>query len=185
MAPRACKLQNIIIEPGMIRKFLLITALLFIACDDPADVDETFVTLSEDSVSVIPGGSTFVSAIVTGSGSPPPEPQFVSRDQTIAQVNSTGMITGVAVGTTFVVASIGNARDSVRVHVTQQTGGGQPTAIPLLGTGTVTERFTAEVAAVGNVAYTTTWGFRQAQGNTIKIWNVTGNVPLLADSIVL
>jgi hypothetical protein len=169
----------------MIRKFLLITALLFVACDDPANVDETFVTLSADSVSIVPGGSTFVSAVVTGSGSPPPEPQFVSRDQTIAQVNSTGMITGVALGTTYVVASIGNARDSVRVRVTQQAGGGQPIAIPLLGTGVVTERFTAEVAAVGNVAYTTTWGFRQAQGNTIKIWNVTGNVPALADSIVL
>jgi hypothetical protein len=37
----------------------------------------------------------------------------------------------------------------------------------------------------GNVAYTTTWGSRLATGNAINIWNVTGNVPALVDSVIV
>ena len=168
----------------MTRKFLLIAAaLVLVACDgdDPTNPENPQVTLSADSVSVVLGATTSVTATVTGATQ---QAQFVSRDQNIAQVNGTGTITGVAIGTTYVVATVGSARDSVRVRVTQLSGGGTLT-IPLLGTGVVSERFTAEVAAVGNVAYTTTWGFRQARGDAIKIWNVSGNTPVLADSIII
>ena len=60
----------------------------------------------------------------------------------------------------------------------------------LLGSGVVTERYTSEVAAVGNHAYTGTWGFREVgnlgiPGNVIKVWNVSGSTPLLADSVVI
>ena len=54
-----------------------------------------------------------------------------------------------------------------------------------LGNGPVTERYTAEVWVRGNIAYTTTWGSRQATGNAIKIWDVTGNVPTLVDSVIV
>jgi len=57
--------------------------------------------------------------------------------------------------------------------------------MPVLGNGPVTERFTAEVWVQGNVAYTTTWGNRLAPGNAIKIWDVTGNVPTLVDSVIV
>jgi hypothetical protein len=57
--------------------------------------------------------------------------------------------------------------------------------LPLLGTGVVTERHTAEIAVAEPYAYTTTWGFRAAPGNAIKIWNVTGNTPVLIDSLIL
>ena len=169
----------------MTRKFLLIAAALLMACgsDDIVDPAPIQVVIGPDSVIVVTGTTTNISAQVNGSSE---QPQFVSRDQNIAQVNGSGTITGVTAGTTYVVASISNARDSVRVRVTQQPGnGGQPLSIPLLGTGTVAERWTAEVAAAGNVAYTTTWGVRQAQGNAIKVWNVTGNTPVLADSLNL
>jgi hypothetical protein len=54
-----------------------------------------------------------------------------------------------------------------------------------LGTGTVAERFTGEIFVRGNYAYTTTWGFRAAPGNAVKIWNVLGNIPLLVDSLIV
>jgi hypothetical protein len=68
-------------------------------------------------------------------------------------------------------------------------GNGEPISLPLLGTGVVNERFTAEVAASGNVAYTTTYGSRShisgLRGDVLKIWNVSANTPVLADSVKL
>jgi hypothetical protein len=61
----------------------------------------------------------------------------------------------------------------------------ESTSLTVLGNGFVAERFTAEVWVRGNVAYTTTWGYRQAGGNAIKIWDVTGNVPTLVDSVIV
>lgn len=57
--------------------------------------------------------------------------------------------------------------------------------LTVLGAGTVGERFTGEVWVRGNVAYTTTWGNRDAIGNAVKIWNVSGNVPTLVDSVIV
>ena len=57
--------------------------------------------------------------------------------------------------------------------------------LALLGHGVVAERYTGEVWVTGNVAYTTTWGNRQAPGNAIKIWDVMGDVPTLIDSVIV
>jgi hypothetical protein len=61
----------------------------------------------------------------------------------------------------------------------------QSEALAVLGQGVVSERFTGEVWARGNVAYTTTWGNRQTIGNAVKIWDVSGNVPTLVDSLIV
>ena len=58
------------------------------------------------------------------------------------------------------------------------------------GHGAVDERFTAEVWVVGNVAYTTTWGARivggvRTLGNAVKIWDVSGAIPVLIDSLIV
>jgi hypothetical protein len=57
--------------------------------------------------------------------------------------------------------------------------------LTVLGNGAVQDRFTGEVWAVGTVAYTTTWGNRGTPGNAVKIWDVSGNVPALIDSLIV
>ncbi|MFL5609256.1 MAG: LVIVD repeat-containing protein [Gemmatimonadaceae bacterium] len=57
--------------------------------------------------------------------------------------------------------------------------------LTVIGTATVADRYTAEIWVRGNVAYTTTWGFRNAPGNAVKIWDVSGSVPTLVDSLIV
>ena len=69
-------------------------------------------------------------------------------------------------------------------------GTGTPTAtvsqpFKVLGLGSDTTRWTAEVAVRGNVAYTTTWGSRVAQGNKVNIWDVSADKPTLIDSLIV
>src|SRR5262249_34420445 len=59
-----------------------------------------------------------------------------------------------------------------------------PVTIPALGAGVESLRYTGEVAGGGTIAYTTTWSFRGANaGNRINVWDVSGNVPALIDTI--
>ena len=53
------------------------------------------------------------------------------------------------------------------------------------GTGVVADRYTGEVWVRGNIAYTTTWGFRQASGNAINIWDVAGDVQTLVNTVIV
>ena len=57
--------------------------------------------------------------------------------------------------------------------------------LTVVGAGAVSERYTGEIWVQGNVAYTTTWGNRNAPGDAIKIWNVSGNAPTLVDSVIV
>jgi hypothetical protein len=57
--------------------------------------------------------------------------------------------------------------------------------LTIFGTGRVSDRYTGEIWVKGNVAYTTTWGFRSAPGNAVKIWDVLGEVPTLVDSLIV
>lgn len=61
-----------------------------------------------------------------------------------------------------------------------------PLAMTVVGRGTVSDRYTAELWARGNYAYTTSWGRRgaaQVAGNTFYVWNVSGASPVLVDSV--
>jgi hypothetical protein len=60
-----------------------------------------------------------------------------------------------------------------------------PITLPVLGHGTVSGRFTAEVAVAGTWVYSTTWGFRTAPGNALVIWDASGDEPVVKDSVVL
>ena len=68
---------------------------------------------------------------------------------------------------------------------TQITPPRQSQPLATIGEGAVTERFTAELAVRGDIAYTTTWGNRSTLGNAIKIWNVAGATPELVDSVIV
>jgi hypothetical protein len=58
--------------------------------------------------------------------------------------------------------------------------------LPVLGLGEVPERFTAELWVRGDYAYTSTWGRRGTNaGNAVKVWRVSGDVPVLLDSIIV
>ena len=57
--------------------------------------------------------------------------------------------------------------------------------LAVIGAGQVSDRYTGEIWVHGNVAYTTTWGFRSAPGNAVKIWDVSGNIPSLVDSLIV
>lgn len=64
--------------------------------------------------------------------------------------------------------------------------GPAPDTLPVLGHGVVTERYTAEVAARGDWAYTTTWASRAGvRGDALYVWNVAGPAPVRVDSVIV
>ena len=107
-----------------------LSAAAFLACgkdavepnsDAPNDPQ---LSIFADSVAVDIFTSTSVSAAVFNTSD---APQWVSRDQNVATVNASGAITGVGVGSTYVVAALSkhpDARDSVRVRVYSDSCGG-------------------------------------------------------------
>jgi hypothetical protein len=60
-----------------------------------------------------------------------------------------------------------------------------PPAMQVLGFGSVpVPPYMAEVAVHGTTAYTTTWSFSTSKpGNRVDIWDVSGNTPVLVDSL--
>jgi hypothetical protein len=59
-------------------------------------------------------------------------------------------------------------------------------ALSILGRGTLTQRFMAEVWTRGDVAYTSTWGSRGGTaGNAVHIWRIDGDAPVLVDSLIV
>lgn len=144
---------------------------------DPA---QPTLFISVDSLAMTAGFNTQLTVTITDAA---PNAVFVSRNETVARVSATGLVTAMAAGRAVVVASLAsntNIRDSVVVNVSPATF-----QIPVLGSGVVSERYTSEVAVAGNYAYTSTWGNRAAGGNAVKIWNVAGNTPQLVDSLIV
>src|SRR5262249_38623755 len=60
-----------------------------------------------------------------------------------------------------------------------------PAALAVLGNRLDTVRYQGEVAVRGTIAYTTSWSVRRVQGNKVSIWDVSGNVPVLIDSVLV
>lgn len=164
-------------------RIFLLAVLGVLACKDesggiiepPPSLD-----LKPDSISLVVGQKQVLNATASSSTL---KPIFSVKDAAVASVDSVGAVTALAPGATFVIAVAGTVRDSSKVVVTAPT----PATIPLLGTGLVTERCTAEVTVKGNVAYTSTWTgcSGRTMGNVVKIWNTSGNIPLLVDSLVV
>jgi hypothetical protein len=60
-----------------------------------------------------------------------------------------------------------------------------PANMATLGSGAEADRYTGEIAVRGNLAYTTTWQVRKAQGNKVNVWDVSGSSPQLVDSVIV
>ncbi|CAA9336438.1 MAG: hypothetical protein AVDCRST_MAG89-2407, partial [uncultured Gemmatimonadetes bacterium] len=117
------------------RVAVLVTAAGLLGCGkSPVERrDEPQLTISADSVTVGVGASASVAATVLNNSEPA---QFVSRDPSVATVNGSGAISGVAVGSTYVVATLPNradVRDSVRVRVMAQGSDSCAVARPNFG----------------------------------------------------
>lgn len=61
-----------------------------------------------------------------------------------------------------------------------------PAVMTLLGASNATDRYTSEVWVRGQTAYTTTWSTRSGMpGNAVRIWDVSGAVPRMVDSVIV
>jgi hypothetical protein len=87
----------------------------------------------------------------------------------------------IALPTVLVMTACG--KDATSSSLENPPRGGLP--IPVVASGLVDTRYTAEVAVAGGVAYTTTWGLRVFKGNTTYVWDVSGAAPVLTDSLVV
>ena len=104
----------------------VLAAASFAACDEgPVGPNaDPQIAIAADSVAVNMFTSASVFAVTHNTFD---APQYVSRDQKVATVNALGAITGVGVGSTYVVAALEShpaARDSVRVRVYSDSCGG-------------------------------------------------------------
>ena len=63
---------------------------------------------------------------------------------------------------------------------------GRSASIPVLGKGSVDDRFTSELNVGGSYAYTGSWSTRAGvRGDAVKVWNIGGNTPVLVDSLIV
>ena len=113
---------------------VLLSAAALVACGkNPAGQNgDPQLTLSADSLTVDVGASASVGATVLNSTE---AAQFVSRDPGVAAVNASGAISGVAVGSTYVVATLSShadVRDSIRVRVRVPVDGEWGLRAPLI-----------------------------------------------------
>jgi len=150
----------------LVGALLLALAVLLAACPGvgvPPAV--TSVTINEPDQSVVVGGTFTFTATVDAVGGANPAVTWSSSDETVATVDTNGVVTGVAVGTATITAtSVFNSAISDTVTVTV-------TATPLApavnsvnidqGSGAielgVPFTFTATVAAVGGADTSVTW----------------------------
>jgi len=62
---------------------------------------------------------------------------------------------------------------------------GTPATMRVLGGALDTNRYSGEIAVRGNLAYLSSWGSRRAFGNKVSIFDVSGDVPTLVDSLIV
>lgn len=92
------------------------------------------------------------------------------------------------IGCTLLLALAGTASCNDGTGNAKTNDNGDPAALQVMGRGTITARYSAEVWTRGNYTYTTTWGTRGASftpGNAIYIWDVRNAKPQLVDSVLV
>jgi hypothetical protein len=99
-----------------------------------------------------------------------------------------GVLSGTpqAVGVTSFVVEASSNGSGTTLTLSLTVAAPNTAQLTVLGHGPVTARYSAELAVAEPWAYTTTWSNRGGNpGNALKIWNVTGPVPMLHDSVIM
>jgi hypothetical protein len=180
---------------------ILASVVVFSACDGEPACDlcgfplNPVVTIAPASMNLSIGETkTFLASVVNDTIGAMSGVKWTSTHPAVATVDSiSGAVTAVSAGgATIIASSRFRPGSAAAAQVTVRPDSSVPAAIvmPTLGEGAVPERYTAEVAVRGDFAYTTTWYFRGTSigttpGNVVKIWNISGNVPVLVDSLKL
>ena len=156
----------------------LLVAASFVACDkDPvgAHVDPQ-LTIAADSVAVNLFTSASVFAAVFNTSE---VPHYESRDKNVATVNALGAVTGVAVGSTYVVATLSshpNVRDSARVRVYSDSCGGARPDFGGVATARDRDLFSYDVDAPLNLQKTVDYTSNGVEASSISCSSPDGGL---------
>jgi hypothetical protein len=165
---------------------LLVTCSLWLsACEDSTGPARPQLSIQPTSAEIAVGETRVLTATLRGSAAQ--NLIWRSSAPAVATVGSSGEVTGVAPGAAEIrVLLAADTTVGATAAVLVFSRGPSLHVMPVLGLGAVPERFTGEVAVRGDWAYTSSWSNRNGvPGNAVKIWNVTGAVPLLADSLIV
>ena len=154
----------------------LVAAASVLACDkSPVEQNsgDPQLTLLDDSVVVGQYQSTFPLGVTVRNGSGAAV-RYMSRDQSVATVNANGTISGMALGSTYIIAELLNrpdVRDSVRVRVHADSCSG---ARPNFGAATAADRamFSYDVNAPLNLQKT-----YESTINGVEVSSITYSSP--------
>jgi hypothetical protein len=130
----------------------------------------------------VPGvGVTWV--ILTGGGTVSPT-SSVTNGSGIASAQFT---LGPELGQQQAQAVVAELSGSPVVFTATATAQAGPVVLSVVGGGNnVQNRYSSDLWVYGNHAYTGTWGFRQAEGNAVNIWNLDpSGAPTLAGSFII
>lgn len=137
-----------------------------------------YAVVAQDQYNNPVGGVTVTWTVTQGGGSvSSPTSQTATTSGAATVVHTLGPTAGAQVAT---ASAAGLTGSPVTFTATARA------AFAILGGGNnVPERYTSDLWAHGDYAYTGTWGFRSAQGSALKVWHLgAGGAPSLVDSII-
>ena len=144
----------------------------------PATVALTAVGMTAQLTAVVrdPGNTVIPGAAVS----------WTSSDASKVEVTFAGMVIGRGVGSATITATSGGVSATRVVNVAVPVDPNAPAAMTVVGQGIARERYTSEIAALGNTVYSGSWSQRGINpGNAVKIWNVAGATPVVVDSLII
>ena len=143
----------------------------------------TKLTLSEKSITINVGSTKQLNLTITPSNANPKSVTWDVRDETVAKVSSTGVVTGLKAGTTEVVVwahtSSGQTAASCKVTVTSVAATGITVKAPKTAINVnETIRLTATISPSNATDKTVTWSSNNSSIASVdRNGNVTGRAP--------
>ena len=145
------------------------------------------VILTPDTATLLVGDSLRLNVSVKDL--PSNEVTFTTSNEDVVTVSPNGTISAVSAGLALVTATSTarpGAVDATLISVKSRPAPNTPLQLQNIGTGIHPKGYTtAEVAAFGNYAYTTTCCTSNPRSNVAFVWNISSAQPVLVDSINL